>query len=88
MVSGPAGAAIWSAPSIDRKRGLTYVVTGDSYTEVEEKMSDAISDMAGKTYFDFDAVWQRQAVSAATLEYALWTAERVMRVLTFEPPSR
>jgi polyvinyl alcohol dehydrogenase (cytochrome) len=44
-VTGPAGAAIWSAPSIDRKRNLTYVVTGDSYTEVDTKGSDAIMAM-------------------------------------------
>jgi polyvinyl alcohol dehydrogenase (cytochrome) len=39
---GPAGAAIWSAPTIDAKRGLLYVATGDSYTDVEEDGSDAI----------------------------------------------
>ncbi|THD74399.1 MAG: hypothetical protein E7812_18945 [Phenylobacterium sp.] len=41
-VQGPAGAAIWSAPSIDRKRGLVYVVTGDSYTDVETTGDDSI----------------------------------------------
>ena len=30
---GPAGAAIWSAPTIDRQRGLIYVATGNAYTE-------------------------------------------------------
>src|SRR5215217_7376771 len=29
---GPAGAAIWSAPTIDAKRGQLLVTTGDSYT--------------------------------------------------------
>jgi polyvinyl alcohol dehydrogenase (cytochrome) len=42
QVSGPAGAAIWGAPSIDRKRGLVYVVTGDSYTDVDTKGADAV----------------------------------------------
>jgi polyvinyl alcohol dehydrogenase (cytochrome) len=37
---GPAGAAIWSQPSLDA--GKVYVATGDSYTEVEEPRSDAI----------------------------------------------
>lgn len=41
-VSGPAGAAIWAAPSVDRRRGLTYVVTGDSYTDVDTKGADAV----------------------------------------------
>src|SRR6185295_20065473 len=29
---GAAGAAIWSAPTIDVKRGVLYVATGDAYT--------------------------------------------------------
>jgi polyvinyl alcohol dehydrogenase (cytochrome) len=39
---GPAGAAIWSAPTIDVKRGLLYVATGDSYTDVKEDGSDSV----------------------------------------------
>ena len=41
-VQGPAGAAIWSAPAIDRKRGLVYVATGDSYTDVETTGDDSV----------------------------------------------
>jgi polyvinyl alcohol dehydrogenase (cytochrome) len=39
---GPAGAAVWAAPTIDAKRKLVYVATGDSYTDVEINTSDAI----------------------------------------------
>lgn len=39
---GPAGAAIWSAPTLDLKRGVLYAGTGNSYTDVEEKGSDSI----------------------------------------------
>jgi polyvinyl alcohol dehydrogenase (cytochrome) len=39
---GPAGAAVWSAPTIDVKRKLIYVATGDSYTDVDINTSDAI----------------------------------------------
>lgn len=42
---GPAGAAIWSAPTIDRKRGLLYVSTGDSYTEIAHPGADAVIAM-------------------------------------------
>ena len=42
QLQGPAGAAIWAAPTIDAKRGLVYVVTGDSYTEVDTKGADAV----------------------------------------------
>jgi polyvinyl alcohol dehydrogenase (cytochrome) len=39
---GPAGAAVWSAPTIDVKRRLVYIGTGDTYTDVKENGSDAI----------------------------------------------
>lgn len=39
---GPAGGAIWSAPTLDVKRKLIYVGTGNSYTDVETGHSDAI----------------------------------------------
>ncbi|WP_293905174.1 PQQ-binding-like beta-propeller repeat protein [Phenylobacterium sp.] len=42
QMKGPAGAAIWAAPSFDRKRGLVYVVTGDSYTDVDTIGADAV----------------------------------------------
>lgn len=41
-LTGPAGGAIWSAPTIDAKRGLVYAATGDSYTDVDTKGADAI----------------------------------------------
>ena len=42
QLRGPAGAAIWSSPTIDAKRGLVYVGTGNSYTDVPTTTSDAI----------------------------------------------
>jgi polyvinyl alcohol dehydrogenase (cytochrome) len=39
---GPAGGAVWSAPTIDEKRRSLYIGTGDSYTDVKENGSDAI----------------------------------------------
>ncbi|MFC3069914.1 outer membrane protein assembly factor BamB family protein [Phenylobacterium soli] len=39
---GPAGAAIWSAPTVDEARGLVYVATGDSYTSASTRGADAI----------------------------------------------
>lgn len=46
---GPAGGAIWSSPTIDPKRGVLYVATGDSYTDVKEAYSDAVEAMDLKT---------------------------------------
>lgn len=42
---GPAGAAVWSAPTIDAQRKLVYVATGDSYTDSEIATSDAVIAM-------------------------------------------
>lgn len=56
---GPAGAAVWSSPTIDAKRGAIYVGTGNSYTEVSTGGStDAIVALD----FDTGAVrWKNQA---------------------------
>ena len=40
--SGPAGAAIWGAPTIDAERGLVYAATGNAYTQPAAETSDAI----------------------------------------------
>ena len=42
---GPSGGAIWSAPTIDAKRGLVYVGTSNSYTDVPYDGSDAVIAM-------------------------------------------
>ncbi len=42
-MQGPAGGAIWSAPTVDHRRGLVYVATGDSYTAAETRGADAIA---------------------------------------------
>jgi len=39
---GPSGAGIWDAPTLDAKRGLMYVATGDNYSSPSTATSDAI----------------------------------------------
>jgi polyvinyl alcohol dehydrogenase (cytochrome) len=48
-VQGPAGAAVWAAPMVDKKRGLVYAVTGDSYTDIDTVGADAIVALDAKT---------------------------------------
>jgi len=48
-LTGPAGAAVWAAPSVDRKRGLVYVATGDSYTDIDTDGDDAVAALDMKT---------------------------------------
>lgn len=43
--SGPSGASIWSAPTIDEKLGALYVATGDNYSDPPTNSSDAILAM-------------------------------------------
>jgi polyvinyl alcohol dehydrogenase (cytochrome) len=39
---GPSGAGVWSAPTIDPKRKMLYVTTGDNYSAPATTTSDAI----------------------------------------------
>jgi polyvinyl alcohol dehydrogenase (cytochrome) len=57
---GPAGAAVWSSPTIDAKRGRLYFATGNSYTDVKEEGSDAVVAvelLSGRT------IWRRQVTA-------------------------
>ena len=57
---GPSGVGVWAAPTVDLKRGLLYVATGDNYTQPATSLSDAIValDLAtGKI------VWSRQTLA-------------------------
>jgi polyvinyl alcohol dehydrogenase (cytochrome) len=39
---GPSGASVWGAPTLDAKRGLLYVTTGDNFSLPATNLSDAI----------------------------------------------
>jgi polyvinyl alcohol dehydrogenase (cytochrome) len=39
---GPAGGGIWSVPTIDRKRRLVYVATGNGYADPPQLTTDAV----------------------------------------------
>ncbi len=55
---GPSGAPVWCSPTIDAKRGLVYIGTGENYTCPTTNTSDAIQaiDMnTGKLVWNFQA---------------------------------
>jgi polyvinyl alcohol dehydrogenase (cytochrome) len=57
MLYGPAGAGLWSAPTIDEKRRRIYAGTGNSYTGIDIHTSDSI------VAFDLDTgalLWANQ----------------------------
>jgi polyvinyl alcohol dehydrogenase (cytochrome) len=49
QMQGPAGAPVWASPTADARRGLIYVVTGDSYTDATTDADDAIVALDMKT---------------------------------------
>jgi polyvinyl alcohol dehydrogenase (cytochrome) len=55
---GPAGAAIWSSPTIDVKNNVIYAATGNSYTDVSINTSNAILAFDLKTG---SLLWSSQA---------------------------
>jgi polyvinyl alcohol dehydrogenase (cytochrome) len=58
---GPAGGSIWSAPSVDVKRGLVYAATGNGYADPPQPMTDAVVAFDQKT----GAVrWHQQIIAA------------------------
>lgn len=57
---GPAGAGVWSSPTVDLKRRAVYVATGNAYTEPAAPGSDAV------IAFDLDTgrrLWAKQVMS-------------------------
>jgi polyvinyl alcohol dehydrogenase (cytochrome) len=58
MKWGPAGLGVWSAPTIDPKRGVVYVTTGDTFTVPAEPLSDSVVALTLKTG---KVVWSYQA---------------------------
>jgi len=57
---GPAGAGVWSSPSIDLRRRAVYVATGNAYTEPAARGSDAV------IAFDLESgrrLWTKQVMA-------------------------
>jgi polyvinyl alcohol dehydrogenase (cytochrome) len=54
---GPSGAGVWGSPTIDPKRGLLYVATGDNFSSPPSDMSDAVLALDLKTG---RIVWSKQ----------------------------
>ena len=56
---GPSGATVWSSPTIDAKRGLVYVGTGENLTHPATTTSDAILALnidTGKVEWSFQGL--------------------------------
>jgi polyvinyl alcohol dehydrogenase (cytochrome) len=54
---GPSGAGVWGSPTLDAKRGLLYITTGDNFSSPATDMSDAVLALELKTG---RIVWSKQ----------------------------
>jgi len=57
---GPAGAGVWSSPTVDVERRVVYVATGNAYTQPADEASDAV------VAFDLETgkrLWVRQVMA-------------------------
>ena len=57
QLSGPAGAAVWSAPTFDAAKGMIYATTGDNYSDPTSDTSDAVLAFNAASG---ELVWSRQ----------------------------
>jgi len=58
---GPAGAAVWSSPTVDTRRGAVYVGTGNSYTDPAADTSDSVMAFDLRTGA---LLWSHQVLAA------------------------
>ena len=57
----PAGAGVWSSPTVDLRRRMVYVATGNGYTQPADEASDAV------VAYDIDTgkrLWVKQVMTA------------------------
>jgi polyvinyl alcohol dehydrogenase (cytochrome) len=57
---GPSGVGVWSAPTLDTKRGVLYLTTGDNYSAPASAMSDAVVALDARSG---RIIWSQQFTS-------------------------
>ena len=58
---GPSGVGVWSTPTVDPKRNVLYITTGDNYSAPNTDTSDAVIALSLK---NGEIVWKRQLTAA------------------------
>jgi polyvinyl alcohol dehydrogenase (cytochrome) len=56
---GPSGAGVWGSPTLDPKRGVIYITTGDNYSSPATTTSDSVMALELKTG---KIVWSKQTL--------------------------
>jgi polyvinyl alcohol dehydrogenase (cytochrome) len=57
QLRGPSGASVWSGPTMDEKRDVIYVATGNNYSDPPTETSDAVLALSRKTG---EILWSKQ----------------------------
>ena len=70
----PSGAPVWGTPSIDAKRGLMYVGTGENYSSPANDTSDAILALSLR---DGSIVWRQQMTAGDAWNMGCETEEKI-----------
>lgn len=70
----PSGSPVWNTPSIDSKRDVMYVGTGENYSSPANDTSDAILALSLK---DGSIVWRQQMTEGDAWNMGCETDERV-----------
>ena len=70
----PSGAPVWNTPTIDAKRGVLYVGTGENYSSPANDTSDAIIAMS---LADGHIVWSRQMTAGDAWNMGCETEDKI-----------
>jgi polyvinyl alcohol dehydrogenase (cytochrome) len=70
----PSGAPVWGTPSIDAKRGVMYVGTGENYSSPANDTSDAILALSLK---DGRIAWHQQMTRGDAWNMGCETVEKI-----------
>lgn len=68
----PSGAPVWSSPTVDVKRNILYIGTGQNYTRPTTTTSDAIIAIDLETG---KSVWHFQAIEGDAYSDACWAPD-------------
>ena len=70
----PSGSPVWNTPSLDSKRGVMYVGTGENYSSPANDTSDAILALSLK---DGSIVWRQQMTRGDAWNMGCETEDRI-----------
>lgn len=71
---GPSGAAAWSTPTVDLKRDVIYVSTGDNYSEPATETSDSVLALDRNTG---KVLWTRQMTPNDAFTVGCFSPEQI-----------